>query len=121
MRSDTLTNKTPYECSFTILFIVIQLVYIKMVTHVTCPYSFQTMFINSYHCLPEGYTLGVTPLRRVATPLNARDLSVDPDLVPMTRWSVFPEHCPVLVKVKPQTHTSSSSAISGSSTQALAT
>ena len=82
--------------------------------------AFQTMFTNPYHCLPEGYTLGVTPLRRVATPLNVRDSSVDPDLVSMTRWSVFPEHCPCLgVGQTPDPHTSSSSAISGSSTQAL--
>ena len=45
--------------------------------------------VNVPTVYPEGCTPGAWPLRRVVTPTDTEPLSVDPDLVLMTRWSMF--------------------------------
>ena len=67
---------------------------------------------------PEGCTPGTRPLRRVVMLTDTEPLSVDPDPL-MVKGGQCSRHCPILVQVKPQTHTSGSSIVTGNSTQAL--
>ena len=79
-------------------------------TSAKCSHKIHTVY-------PEGCTLGAKPPRRVVTLTDIEPLSVDPH--PRIRVVCIPKALPCLGVSQPQTHTSSSSAVTGNSTQEL--